>query len=93
MSPRITFRLPAPLLAWVEGDSAVTASGVSAATAIEDLVDRHPALRGLVLDEDGRLRERLALFHKGDRLRGARGFDRRLATGDVLDLVPLMAGG
>ena len=90
MSPRVTLRLPTPLRTWAGGEGAPTVRGATAATAVEDLVDRHPGLRALVLDEQGRLRERLALFHRGDRLRE---LDRCLAPGDVLDLVPLMAGG
>ena len=89
----VTVRLPIPLREFAAGRAQVDVAGATVTTALEDLLDRHPALRSRVHGEDQRLHAHLALFLDEQPLRHTRDLDRRLAPGAVIDLLPVFAGG
>ncbi len=60
------------------GELALEFDGGSVAQLLQGLFDRHPTLRGYILDEHGQLRHHLALFVDGIALRDKTALDTRV---------------
>ncbi len=82
-------QLPSSLQALVDGRELLEAEGRTAAEVLGRLERSYPRLAGWVLDEQGRLRQHVALFRAGERLAP----DAPLAAGDRVDVVPAISGG
>jgi photosystem II stability/assembly factor-like uncharacterized protein/sulfur carrier protein ThiS len=82
-------RLRPPLRALAGGDREVSVSGTTVAEALRDLERTHPKLVGWVLDDQGRIREHVAVFLGGERVRGEAGLDEA----DRLEIVGAVSGG
>jgi molybdopterin converting factor small subunit len=54
--------------------------------------DNEPA-RGYVLDDQGRLRQHMAIFVDGRHIRDRRGLTDPVAPGAVIDLIQALSGG
>jgi len=57
---------------WASGagtDAAVEAGGATVAATLDDVFTRFPAMRGYILDDQGRLRPHIAVFVDGVHLR------------------------
>lgn len=87
-----TVRLPATLRPLVDGAVQVPVDGADVAAVIDDLVARHPAVRDRIL-VDGRVAPWLNVFVGTDDVRSGRGTATSVAAGDVVTLVPAVAGG
>ena len=61
-----TVALRAPLAALAGGAGQVDVDGKTVGEALRDLERRHPALRGWVLDEQGRVRAHVNIFVGGE---------------------------
>ncbi len=85
--PRV--QLPSSLQSLVGGRALLEAEGTTAAEVLARLERSYPRLAGWVLDEQGRLRQHVALFRGGERLAP----DAPLAAGDRVDVVPAISGG
>lgn len=90
---RVVVRVPGPLRALADdaGEVAVTAPTVGA--ALGHLLDRHPGLRRHLRTEAGSLREHVNIFLNEDDIRHLDGEDTPLVLGDVVTIVPSIAGG
>jgi len=70
------------------------ADGASVRDLVDAIIDQHPDLGPLLLDEAGLPRRGVHVFVNG---RGAgylaRGFDTPLAASDTVDVFPAVAGG
>lgn len=73
------------------GEVAVTSTTVG--RALDDLLDRHPGLRRHLREDGGRLREHVNVFLNEDDIRYLEGEDTAVAQGDVVTIVPSIAGG
>lgn len=90
-TPRVTVELPAPLRAHAGGRER---AGVEAATvqeALRRLGEQHAALGSHLFDDAGRVRSHVHVFLRGRRVEDPAG--ATLEEGDVLRLVPSIAGG
>jgi molybdopterin converting factor small subunit len=87
-----TIRLPSPLAGHCDGTREHQVEGLTAETAVTDLVRRFPQLGPLVLEE-GRLRAHLMVMRNGTRMETAAVPDEPLGDGDVLTLLFLAGGG
>lgn len=61
--------------------------------ALEAYFARHPAVRGYVLDEQGRLRHHVTLFIDGEQLRARDRLDAPLAEGATVSVMQALSGG
>lgn len=71
------------------GLSAAEVEGSSARAAIASLEASHPALKGWVVDEQGKLRQHVKLFVRG----AATSLDAELRPTDELYIVAAISGG
>ncbi len=91
--PQVEIRLPGPLRAQAGGGGAISLDAESVGEALRRLADRHPTVRRQILRVDGQLREAAAVFLNGVELGRSNLEEIVLRTGDVIDIVPAVAGG
>ncbi len=89
-SAAVNVRIPTPLRSYTGGESAVEANGATLRELLEDLDRRHPGLRFRVVDEQGRLRPHMRIFHNHS---VAADLDRELKPGDDVALMQALSGG
>lgn len=88
-----TVRIPGALRGLAGGAGEVLVEGPTVGSALEALCGRHPALRRHLRSEDGGLREHVNVYLNEDDIRYLAGESTRLAPGDVVTVVPSIAGG
>ena len=57
------------------------------------LVDSYPGLRGQLLDDSGGLHKFVNVYKDDDDIRYLDGLDTKVGDGDVLSILPAVAGG
>jgi sulfur-carrier protein adenylyltransferase/sulfurtransferase len=88
MSPRI--QIPVPLQPFADGRAELELDAVSIRAALDALVRRHPLMRRHLYDEAGNIRGYVNVYHNDD---VAPELDAAVAPGDVITIVPSIAGG
>jgi photosystem II stability/assembly factor-like uncharacterized protein/sulfur carrier protein ThiS len=82
-------RLRPPLRDLAGGEREVAVPGATVAEALRELERSHPKLSGWVLDDQGRVREHVAVFLHGERVHG----EASLADADRLEIIGAVSGG
>lgn len=90
---RVTLRVPGPLRGLADGAGEVVLEAGTVGGAVNALLDRHPGLRRHLRTEAGSLREHVNLFRNQDDIRYQDGEATVLVDGDVVTIVPSIAGG
>ena len=85
-------RIPPVLRPVVGGSRELPASGGTVAEVLDDLFTARPALADR-LRPDGTLSTFVNVYVNGDDIRHRDGLDTPVSTGDVVILLPAMAGG
>lgn len=90
----VTVRIPTPLrnLTGGEGKVVVEQAG-DLRQIVRALEQQHPGLAERILDEDGELRRFVNVFVRDEDVRFQDGLDTEVADGDVVSIVPAVAGG
>jgi len=88
-----TVRIPTSLRTLTDGSSEVEVPTGQVGTAIEDLTTRYPELGERLLGEDGKPRRFVNIFVAEDDIRFLDGLDTALTEGQVLTILPAVAGG
>lgn len=91
--PPIRIELPAALRVLAENRATIEARGETVAQALDDVGQRHPLLLRRILTRGGQLRPHVNLFVNETDIRHCQGLDTALGQGDVLVVVPSVAGG
>lgn len=91
--PTILIDIPEPLQELADGAVELPATGATVAAALADLGTWYGALTQRVLTRGGALRPHVNLFLNDGDIRAAQGLDTPLHEGDVLMIVPSVAGG
>ena len=86
-------RIPTPLRAYTGGASEVPVRGATVGQALSALGERHAGLLERVLDPAGRLRGFVNVYVGEQNVRSIDGLDTPLAGGEVISIVPAVAGG
>jgi molybdopterin synthase sulfur carrier subunit len=89
----IAVRIPAVLRSHVGGSSSVQASAGLLRDVVSELAGKYPALGEQLLDEDGELHRFVNIYLNDEDVRYLDGLDTKLADGDVLSILPAVAGG
>ncbi|HEX2029405.1 MAG TPA: MoaD/ThiS family protein [Nitriliruptorales bacterium] len=89
----VTVRIPSPLRRLSGGDAEVTVEAGDVRGAIAQLEAAHPGFADRLLDGDGRLRRFVNVFVRDEDVRFQQGLDTAVADGDVISIVPAVAGG
>ncbi len=89
----VIVRVPTPLRRLTNGQGEVEVDAGSVREAIEKLEDQYPGFKERILDEKGELRRFVNLYLNDEDVRFLKGADTELKDGDVLSIVPAIAGG
>jgi molybdopterin synthase sulfur carrier subunit len=89
----VTFRIPTPLRALTAGKDEVSVEGTSVREALESLEVRHRGMKSRVCDDRGELRRFINLYVNEEDVRNLQGLATELASGDVISIIPAIAGG
>ena len=89
----ITIKLPTQLTSFTQGATAVEASGSNISEALAHLEDLHPGISHGILAEDGSVRRFVNIYLGDENVRFLDGLDTPVSEGDVLAIIPAVAGG
>jgi len=85
-------KIPTPLRHYTDGQAEASVSGSNVAAAMRNLVEQFPAL-DQHLYNDGELRAFVNLFVGEDNIKDLQGLETPLGEGDMLRIIPSIAGG
>jgi sulfur-carrier protein len=89
----VEVRLPTVLRPHAGGQSSLTASSGTVGELLRELSDNYPGLEGQVLTEDGTLHRFVNVYLNDDDVRYLEKLDTKVADGDVVTILPAVAGG
>jgi molybdopterin synthase sulfur carrier subunit len=89
----VEVRLPTVLRTHTEGEGSVQANGSTVGEVFTELVEAHPGLKGQLIDESGSLHKFVNVYVDDDDIRYLDQLDTKLADGDVISILPAVAGG
>jgi MoaD family protein len=88
----IEIRIPTILRTFTGGAKAVHGDGATLLQVIDDIEDRHPGLKERLVEEQG-LRRFVNVYVNDEDVRFAGGLQAPIADGDVVVVLPAVAGG
>jgi molybdopterin synthase sulfur carrier subunit len=89
----VTVRIPTPLRKLTEGQGEIKADGKSVQDLINTLEQQYPGLRERLYDEQGELRRFVNIYVNEEDIRFMQGKETLLKEGDIVSIVPAIAGG
>ena len=88
-----TVRIPPVLRPSVGGVKEVDADGENVGYVLRSLADQHPATQSQMFSEGGELNRYVNVYLNDEDVRVLDGLDTPVGSGDVLVILPAMAGG
>jgi molybdopterin converting factor small subunit len=88
-----TIKIPPVLRASVGGEREVSAPGEKVGEVLAALVEAHPATASQLFATDGGLNRYVNVYLNDEDVRVLDGLDTAVGEGDVLVILPAMAGG
>ncbi len=88
-----TVRVPTPLRPLVQGRDIVTVGGSTGREVLDDLERQCPGIRQRICEESGEVRRFVNVFLNDEDIVHINGLDSLVSDGDVLSIVPAIAGG
>jgi len=88
----IEVRIPTILRTYTGGEKAVAGDGATVGALIDDLESRHPGIKDRIVDDKG-LRRFVNVYLNDEDVRFLDGITTTLADGDVVTVLPAVAGG
>ncbi len=89
----VEIKLPTVLRAAADGQPSVSVEGATVGDVFTTLVEKYPGLRANLLDDAGGMHKFVNVYKDDDDIRYLDGLDTKLADGDVLTILPAVAGG
>jgi MoaD family protein len=89
----ITVRIPAPLRQFVGDAPLLDADADTVGAALEDIGARYPGFLQRVVVNEGELRPYVNVFVGSENVRSSSGLDTPVSDGDVVSIIPAVAGG
>ena len=89
----VSVQIPAPLRALAGGAAEVRLEAGTVRQVVDELQSRHAGFRERLLDESGRLKAYVRVFVNQDDVRSLENEATPLRDGDVVAIVPAIAGG
>jgi molybdopterin converting factor small subunit len=89
----VEIKLPTVLRAQADGQASVRVDGATVGDVFNNLIGQYPGLRDNLLDDSGGLHKFVNVYKDDDDIRYLDGIDTKLADGDVLSILPAVAGG
>jgi molybdopterin converting factor small subunit len=85
--------IPSALQRFVDNHQTVEVPEGSVQEAIDSLIGRHAGLREHLFDEQGRIRSFVNIYLNDEDIRYEKNLDTPVKDGDVIQIVPSIAGG
>jgi sulfur-carrier protein len=83
-----------PLMRYYTGNQPETAvQGATVIEALNDAVEKYPALKTHVFDSEGKLRRHINIFVNDENIRDLKGLDTTLKEDDRITLLASISGG
>lgn len=89
----VTVRIPTQLRSLTGGVGEVPTEGSTVGEVLKALDAAHPGLGERLFDDDGRLRRFVNVFVADEDVRFLNGLETPVASGQVVSVVPAVAGG
>ena len=89
----VEIKLPTVLRAAADGQASVSVDGATVGEVFTTLVDKYPGLRENLLDGAGGMHKFVNVYKDDDDIRYLDGLDTALKDGDILSILPAVAGG
>lgn len=89
----VEVRLPTQLRPLAGGATSVTAPGGTVRDVFHHLESNAPGISGQLVDESGALRKFVNVYRNDDDIRYLDQLDTKLTDGDVVSILPAVAGG
>jgi MoaD family protein len=89
----VEVRLPTLLRPHAGGAATVTADGATVGEVFQQLIERYPGLAGNLIGDDGQLHRFVNVYRNDDDIRYLDQLDTKLGDGDVVSILPAVAGG
>ena len=89
----VEVRLPAVLRQHAGGQASVPANGSTVGEVFEDLVLQFPQLKDQVITSDGTLHKFVNIYKNDEDVRYLDKLDTTVSDGDVISILPAVAGG
>jgi molybdopterin converting factor small subunit len=87
-----TIKIPTPLRAYTGGEAVIDVQGSNVGEILNDLTDKHPALRQHIFEDD-KLRSFVNIFIGQEDTRFRDGLETPVDADDELRIIPSIAGG
>lgn len=92
-TPTVSVRLTAVLQKLTGGQKTIEASGRTVAEVFDDIETRYPGFKAQVYGPDGKPHRFVNIYLNDEDIRYTGGIETTLQTGDILDILPALAGG
>ena len=92
-APSIQVRVTAVLQKLTGGQKTVEASGNNVREVLENIETRYPGFKAQMYGPDGKLHRFVNVYLNDEDIRYTGGVDTPLKQGDILDILPALAGG
>ena len=89
----ITVRIPTPLRKLTDGRSEVAVEATDVRSTVTALEATYPGFGERLLDDEGKLRRFVNVFVRDEDVRFQQGLDTAVQDGDVVSIIPAVAGG
>jgi molybdopterin synthase sulfur carrier subunit len=89
----VEVRLPTLLRPHADGASSVTADGATVGEVFSEVTTRYPGLAGQLVDDNGGLHKFVNVYCNDDDIRYLEQLDTKVSEGDVISILPAVAGG
>ena len=88
-----TVRIPPVLRPSTGGEKEVSAAGATVGQVLGDLAEQHPSTQAQLFGDGGDLNRYVNVYLNDEDVRVLQGLDTEVGDGDVLVILPAMAGG
>jgi sulfur-carrier protein len=89
----VEVRLPTLLRQHTDGAGSLSAEGATVGDVFAEITGRFPGLSDQLVDDAGGLHKFVNVYRNDDDIRYLDQLDTKLAEGDVLSILPAVAGG
>ena len=89
----VEIRLPTLLRVHAQGNSSVSLEGSSLREVFDRLIEQFPAMAGQVITAEGSFHKFVNVYVNDDDVRYLDKLDTKLNDGDVITILPAVAGG
>ncbi len=88
-----TIKIPPVLRGSVGGEKELQADGGNVGEVLRSLAEQHPATESQLFSEDGELNRYVNVYLNDEDVRVLEGLETEVTEGDILVILPAMAGG